>query len=86
MVSRFTLIADSIPRLVEARRKESLDSSAYAELTRKFRPYMANFAESFGYSNAFLFDTDGSVLFQLKTNLDLGSNLLTGPLKGERTG
>ena len=42
---------------------------------------MANFAESFGYSNAFLFDTDGSLLFQLKPNLELGSNLLTGPLK-----
>ena len=42
---------------------------------------MANFAESFGYSNAFLFDTDGSVLFQLKPDLELGSNLLNGPLK-----
>ena len=42
---------------------------------------MANFAESFGYSNAFLFDTDGSLLFQLKPDLELGSNLLSGPLK-----
>ena len=81
MVSRFTTLADSIPQLAEARRKESLDSPVYVELTRKIRPYMANFAESFGYSNAFLFDTDGSVLFQLKPNLELGSNLLTGPLK-----
>ena len=30
---------------------------------------MANFAESFDYSNGFLFDTDGSVLFQLKPDL-----------------
>ena len=50
-------------------------------MTRKLRPYLANFAESFGYSNAFLFDTDGSLLFQLKPNLELGSNLLNGPLK-----
>ena len=50
-------------------------------MTRKFRPYMANFAESFGYSNGFLFDTDGSVLFQLKPDLELGSNLFSGPLK-----
>ena len=42
---------------------------------------MANFVESFGYSNAFVFDTEGSLLFQLKPNLEVGSNLLTGPLK-----
>ena len=81
MVSRFTTIADSMPPLAEARRKESVDSSVYVELTRKLHPYMANFAESFGYSNAFLFGTDGSLLFQLKPNLELGSNLLSGPLK-----
>ena len=42
---------------------------------------MANFVDSFGYSNAYLFDTDGTLLFQLKTDLDIGSNLLNGPLK-----
>ena len=42
---------------------------------------MANFVDSFGYSNAYLFDTDGTLLFQLKTELDIGSNLLNGPLK-----
>ena len=45
------------------------------------RPFMANFVDSFGYSNAYLFDTDGTLLFQLKTELDIGSNLLNGPLK-----
>jgi methyl-accepting chemotaxis protein WspA len=43
---------------------------------------MANFVDSFGYSNAFLFDTDGTILFQLKAELDIGPNLMTGPLKG----
>ena len=42
---------------------------------------MANFVDSFGYSNAYLFDTDGTLLFQLKTDLDIGSNLLTVQLK-----
>ena len=82
MVSRFTHIADSVPQLAEARRKESANTSVYGELTRKIRPYMANFADSFGYSNGFLFDTDGTVLFQLQNDLEVGSNLLTGPLKG----
>ena len=81
MLSRYTHIADSAPKLAEARRKEPNDSPAYAELTRKFRPYVTNFADSFGYSNAFVFDTEGLLLFQLKPDLDVGSNLLSGPLK-----
>ena len=81
MVSRYTISPIRFLKLAEARRKEPVDSPAYIELTRKFRPYIANFADSFGYSNAFLFDTDGLLLFQLKPNLELGSNLLTGPLK-----
>ncbi len=81
MVSRFTKIADLLPALAEARRKDSINSPAYTELSQKIRPYVANFVESFGYSNAFIFDIDGSVLFQLKPNLRIGSNLLTGPLK-----
>ena len=42
---------------------------------------VANFADSFGYANAYLFDTDGTLLFQLKPKLNIGSNLLSGPLK-----
>jgi methyl-accepting chemotaxis protein WspA len=81
MVSRFTMLAESFPGLAEASRKGPVDSTAFVESSRKIRPFMANFTESFGYSNAFLFDTDGSVLFQLKPDLELGPNLLSGPLK-----
>ncbi len=81
MLSRYTHIADSVPKLAEARRKQPADSPGYTELTQKFRPYVTNFTDSFGYSNAFLFDTDGLLLFQLKPDLELGSNLLSGPLK-----
>src|SRR5262249_40302083 len=81
MVSRYTVIAETLPPLVAAPRKESPVSPANAEMIRRIRPYMANFAEAFGYANAFLFETDGSVLFQLKADLELGPNLLTGPLE-----
>jgi methyl-accepting chemotaxis protein WspA len=80
MVSRYTHIADSVPKLAEIRRKEAIDSPAYIELTREFRPYVTNFVDSFGYSGALLFDTEGRLLFQLNPDLEVGSNLLTGPL------
>ena len=81
MASRTTALVESMPRLSEARRKEPLDSPVYIALTQPVRHFVQNFVSSFGYSNAYLFDTDGTLLFQLKSDLDLGSNILTGPLK-----
>ena len=52
-------------------------SSWLAQFAGSWRTYV----ESFGYSNAYLFDTDGTLLFQLKADLEMGSNLLSGPLK-----
>ena len=43
---------------------------------------LSNYVESFGYANGYLFDMDGTLLFEHKTGLEIGSNLLTGPLKG----
>ena len=63
------------------RTKEPLNSPIHFELTTELRPFLSNFADSFGYSNACLFATDGTLLFQLKTDLEIGSNLLDGPLK-----
>ena len=81
MASRYPAIVEALPKLKQIRRQESIDSPAYLELAQSVRPFMANFVDSFGYSNAYLFDTDGTLLFQLKNELDIGSNLLTGPLK-----
>ncbi len=82
VASRYPAIVDAIPKLKGGPAARSrFDSPAYLELARSVRPFMANFVDSFGYSNAYLFDTDGTLLFQLKTELDIGSNLLNGPLK-----
>jgi len=81
MASQYPAIVDAIPKLKQVRAKESFESPAYLELARTVHPFMANFVDSFGYSNAYLFDTDGTLLFQLKTDLDIGSNLLNGPLE-----
>ena len=81
VASRYPAIVAAIPKLKHVRPKESFESPAYLELARSVSPFMANFVDSFGYSNAYLFDTDGTLLFQLKSDLDIGSNLLTGRLK-----
>ena len=81
MVSRSSVLSSSIPRLSESRRKEPLDSLAYLTLARQVRSSLGNYVESFGYSNGYVFDTDGTLLLQYKADLNLGSNLLNGPLK-----
>jgi methyl-accepting chemotaxis protein WspA len=81
VASRYPAIVEAIPRLRQVRQKEPIESPAYLELAKSVRPFMANFADSFGYSNAYLFDLDGTLLFQLKTDLDIGPNLMSGPLK-----
>jgi methyl-accepting chemotaxis protein WspA len=80
VASRFPAIVEAVPKLKDIRQKESLDSSRYLEFARSIRPFMANFVDSFGYSNGYLFDSDGTLLFQLKDELDIGPNLLKGPL------
>ena len=81
VASRFPAIVQAVPKLKQIRQKESLDSPAYLEVARTIRPTMVNFVDSFGYSNGYLFDTDGTLLFQLSADLDIGSNLLNGSLK-----
>jgi methyl-accepting chemotaxis protein WspA len=81
MISQSSVLSGTLPQLTEARRKDPLDSPAYLELVRPARSSLANYVESFGYSNGYLFDTDGTLLLQHKADLELGSNLLTGPLK-----
>jgi methyl-accepting chemotaxis protein WspA len=81
MVGRSLTLAAAMQRLSEVRRQEPVDSPLYLEQARSAGPILANYVESFGYSNGYLFDTEGTLLFQLKANLDVGSNLLRGPLK-----
>jgi methyl-accepting chemotaxis protein WspA len=81
MASRYPTIVDAMPKLRQVRQKESLDSPAYLELAAKVRPSIANFVDSFGYSGAYIFDNDATLLFQLTDELQIGSNLLTGELK-----
>jgi methyl-accepting chemotaxis protein WspA len=80
MASRYPVLVDAIPKLKKLRATEGLDSPIYLAQTRAVRPFILKFVESFGYANAYLFDTEGLLLFRLNPDLNLGTNLLTGPL------
>ncbi|MDR3622600.1 MAG: methyl-accepting chemotaxis protein [Paludisphaera borealis] len=49
---------------------------------RREYPGFPLFCETYGYENVYVFDVRGRLLYRLKSNLDLGDGLLTGPLRG----
>jgi methyl-accepting chemotaxis protein WspA len=81
VAGRSPSLVDAMQRLTVVRRKEPLDSPAYLEVAKTVRPIMSHFAETFGYDNYYMFDTEGTVLFRLKPTQEMGSNLLSGPLE-----
>jgi methyl-accepting chemotaxis protein WspA len=74
-------IIDGISRIEEVLQKTPIGSPEYVQASSRLSLFLANTVEVSGYAGAYLFGPDGTVLLGLKSNLDIGSSLLTGPLK-----
>jgi methyl-accepting chemotaxis protein WspA len=84
VLGRSPSVMEAIQRLAELRRRERPDSSALAQAAQRARQVLDSFAETYGYQNALLFDTDGNTLLRLAPDPDPGANLLTGPLRDSK--
>ncbi|CAN5123630.1 adenylate/guanylate cyclase domain-containing protein [soil metagenome] len=58
------------------------DGSAWSAANAKYHDYFREIIKRFGYEDALLMDTEGHVVYSAGKNVDLGTNLLTGPYKG----
>ena len=58
--------------------RATVDAAAVA---RRTLPGVQIFCDAYGYENVYLFDPQGRLLYRIKTDLDFGDGLLTGPLK-----
>lgn len=74
-------VVASTKDLTDLLAKGPADSPEYRRRSEEIRTLMAVFAETYGYSNAFLLGLDGRLLMRLKPDVDLGANLLEGPLR-----
>jgi methyl-accepting chemotaxis protein WspA len=81
VLGRSPTVIEATRRLADLRRSEPADSPALAEASRRARLVIENFAETYGYRNALLFDPEGNVLLRFSPELDPGANVLTGPLR-----
>ena len=59
------------------------DGSTYSSLHQNFHPFFRNWAQVGDYHDIILVNKDGRVVYTVEKEADFGSNLLTGPLRGE---
>jgi methyl-accepting chemotaxis protein WspA len=68
-------------RLAEVLKTEQMDSPAYKKESAPYRKVLSYYKDAYGYSNAYLFALDGTLLFRLDDDLDIGTNLKQGAMK-----
>ncbi len=59
-----------------------LTESARLQKQKEFESIARIIIEAYGYENLYLFGADSRLLFRVKSDLDVGEKLLSGPLKG----
>ncbi|MCU1481167.1 MAG: adenylate/guanylate cyclase protein [Subtercola sp.] len=62
--------------------EDAADGSAWSAANATYQDYFREIIQRFGYGDALLMDTDGHVVYSAKKNVDLGTNLDSGPYKG----
>jgi methyl-accepting chemotaxis protein WspA len=62
--------------------RSGVDSPEYRAGSETARNFLSVAIDAYGYDNAYLFANDGTLLLRLKADIDVGPNLLQGPLRG----
>lgn len=78
VLSKNPLVVQSLPRFSNAFRSGGFDDPAYKQVDTYYGPLIEHFLRQYGYKNIFLVDTDGNVVFGVKRDEYLGTNLRTG--------
>ncbi|MDL1936805.1 hypothetical protein FBQ80_14765 [Candidatus Brocadia sp. AMX2] len=78
ILSKNPLVVQSLPRFSNAFQSGGFNDSAYKQVDTYYGPLLEHFLRQHGYNNIFLVDTDGNVVFGVKRDEYLGTNLRTG--------
>ena len=57
------------------------DKSHYGQIHSKYHPFFKDFIKEFGYYDLFLIDLQGTIVYTVSKEVDLGTSLLKGPYK-----
>jgi len=75
-------VVASVARLGELVKEGKQDTPEFAHEADTFRPGLGTFAHAYGYPNIYVFNLDGAPLISFRPGFDVGTNILTGPMKG----
>jgi two-component system, NtrC family, sensor kinase len=73
-VAQMPNIADAIEQYQTAFTNSGINSLAYQQIDQKYRPFLTNYLDIFGYSNIFLISQSGDAIFSVKRSEEVGSN------------
>ncbi|WP_417249199.1 methyl-accepting chemotaxis protein [Celeribacter sp.] len=62
------------------------DESAYSQVHKLYHGYFRKLVDEKGYSDVFLFDTDGDLIYSVYKKLDFATNFVTGEFAGTGLG
>lgn len=80
-LSRLRTFSDATPQFAKALAEGGPDSPAYKTMAAEQAAYWNQLSEPFGYDNFLIVSPSGQILFRLKSGMDFGTNITTGPLK-----
>jgi hypothetical protein len=78
VLAKNPIVVQSLPRYALAFRNGGLNSPAYKQIDSYFGQLLEHFERQYGYHNILLVDADGNVVFGVKEDRYLGTNLKTG--------
>ncbi len=81
LLSQRNLIRTSLVKLEQAYHTDGLDSDRYQAVTRPLRNDFGVSYEAGNFYDFLLMDTAGNVIFSLRRDADLGTNLRSGPYR-----
>lgn len=78
ILSKNPIVVQSLPRFANAFKSGGFDDPAYKQVDTYYGPLLEHFLRAHGYNNIFLVDTEGDVVFGVKRDEYLGTNLYHG--------
>lgn len=80
-LARVPVIMELTERLAEVIARHGIESDAYAALDARISSFMRDYLTLHGYVDAFLFATNGDLIYSYTKGEDFGSNFRTGPYR-----
>jgi methyl-accepting chemotaxis protein WspA len=81
LAGHLQFVIGAVKTLAPVLEKGPATSDEYKEKSGPYRHTLSYYRDAYGYENAFIFSTDGTLLLRLGEGLDIGANLKQGPLK-----